>query len=308
MKKLVPIIAGEPKSINAEIIAKTWKQTKNKLLIIGDYKILKKQLINFKVNLSNINIITDLKYATNKLNILNVKKKNIQSSQYIFDCLKTAVDLIKKKKIKGFINAPINKKILNKKYPGITEYLAANDKVLGREIMMIYNNKLSVVPLTTHIPIKLVHQKITFNLIKNKIFYLSNYYKKLFKKKPKIAVLGLNPHNDENKKNSTEKKIITPAIKKLKKLKIRVNGPFSADTAFNKINRNKFDIIVGMYHDQILAPFKALYEFNAVNITLGLSYLRISPDHGTAENIIGKNIANPQSMMLAVNLFNKFNV
>ena len=121
-------------------------------------------------------------------------------------------------------------------------------------------------------------------------------------------MLGLNPHNDENKKNSTEKKIINPAIKKLKKLKINVIGPLSADTAFNKNYRNKFDIIVGMYHDQVLAPFKALYEFNAVNMTLGLSYLRISPDHGTAENIIGKNIANPQSMMLAVNLFNKFNV
>ena len=308
MKKLITIIAGEPKSINAEIIAKTWKQTKNKLLIIGDYKILKKQLINFKINLSNINLIMDVNNATNKLNILNVKKKNIKSDQYIFDCFKTAINLIKKKKIKGFINAPINKKILNKKFPGITEYLAANDKVLGREIMMIYNNKLSVVPLTTHIPIKLVHQKITFDLIKNKIFYLSKYYKKLFKKKPKIAVLGLNPHNDENKKNSTEIKIISPAIKMLKKLKIKVIGPLSADTAFNKINRNKFDVIVGMYHDQVLAPFKALYEFNAINITLGLSYLRISPDHGTAENIIGKNIANPQSMILAVNSFNKFNV
>ena len=308
MKKLITIIAGEPKSINTEIIAKTWKQTKNKLLIIGDYKILKKQLINFKVNLSNINIITDVNNATNKLNILNVKKKNIQSNQYIFDCFKTAIDLTNKRKIKGFINAPINKKILNQKHPGITEYLAAKDKVLGREIMIIYNNELSVVPLTTHIPIKLVHQKITFNLIKNKIFYLSKYYKKLFKKKPKIAVLGLNPHNDENKKNSIEKKIIFPAIKKLKKLKINVNGPLPADTAFNKINRNKFDVIVGMYHDQVLAPYKALYEFNAINITLGLSYLRISPDHGTAENIIGKNIANPQSMTLAINLFNKLNV
>ena len=98
MKKLVTIIAGEPKSINAEIIAKTWKQNKNKLLIIGDYKILKKQLINFKVNLSNINIITDVKHATNKLNILNVKKKSIRSSQYIFDCFKIALDLVKKKK------------------------------------------------------------------------------------------------------------------------------------------------------------------------------------------------------------------
>ena len=308
MKKLITIIAGDPNSIGSEIIAKTWKQKKNKLLIIGDYKILRKQLIKFKINFSKINLIKDVNNATNKLNILNVKKNNIQPHQYIFDCFQIAIDLVKKKKIKGFINAPINKKILNKKYPGITEYLATKDRVLGKEIMMIYNNKLSVVPLTTHIPIKLVHQRITFNLIKNKVFYLSKYYKKLFKKKPKIAMLGLNPHNDENKNNSIEKKIITPAIRKLKKLKINVSGPLSADTAFNRINRNKFDVIVGMYHDQVLAPFKALYEFNAVNITLGLSYLRISPDHGTAENIVGKNIANPQSMILAANLLNKFNV
>ena len=308
MKKLITIIAGDPNSIGSEIIAKTWKQKKNKLLIIGDYKILRKQLIKFKINFSKINLIKDVNNATNKLNILNVKKNNIQPHKYIFDCFQIAIDLVKKKKIKGFINAPINKKILNKKYPGITEYLATKDRVLGKEIMMIYNNKLSVVPLTTHIPIKLVHQRITFNLIKNKVFYLSKYYKKLFKKKPKIAMLGLNPHNDENKNNSIEKKIITPAIRKLKKLKINVSGPLSADTAFNRINRNKFDVIVGMYHDQVLAPFKALYEFNAVNITLGLSYLRISPDHGTAENIVGKNIANPQSMILAANLLNKFNV
>ena len=98
MKKLIAIIAGEPKSINVEIIAKTWKQTKKKLLIIGDYKILKKQLINFKVNLSNINNITNVNYARNKLNILNVKKKKTQSNQYIYDCFKTAIDLIKKKK------------------------------------------------------------------------------------------------------------------------------------------------------------------------------------------------------------------
>ena len=101
MKKLVTIIAGEPKSINTEIIAKAWKKTKNKLLIIGDYKILKKQLINFKINLSNINIITDVNSAKNKLNIFNVEKKNIQSNQYIFDCFETAINLIKKKRSKA---------------------------------------------------------------------------------------------------------------------------------------------------------------------------------------------------------------
>ena len=173
--------------------------------------------------------------------------------------------------------------------------------------MLIHNKKLSVVPLTTHIEIKNVTNKITFNLIKKKIITLNKFYFKLFKKKPRISILGLNPHNSENKKYSIENKIIKPAVFKLKKLKININGPFPADTAFSKENTMAYDVIVGMYHDQVLSPFKALYGYDAINLTLGLKYLRLSPDHGTAQNIVGLNKANPQSLISSINFLNKIN-
>ena len=119
--------------------------------------------------------------------------------------------------------------------------------------------------------------------------------------------MGLNPHNSENRKNSIENKIITPAVKILNKLNINIKGPFPADTVFNNQKKLNYNIIVGMYHDQVLAPFKALYGFDAINITLGLKYLRISPDHGKAQDIVGLNKANPQSLISAINFLNKIN-
>ena len=247
------------------------------------------------------------KLKKKKLNILNIPFSNNFSSKkkYVLNCLDLAHSLALSKKIKGFINAPIDKRIFENKYLGVTEYLAFKNKLKKREIMLIYNKKLSVVPLTTHIPIKDVTKKITSDLIIKKILQLFLCFKKLFKKNPRIALLGLNPHNSENKKNSIENKIIKPSIKKLKKKGINISGPYSGDTGFMKKNRNRFDIIVGMYHDQVLTPFKTLYEFDAVNITLGLKYLRLSPDHGTAQNLKGKNKANPQSLLAAINFLNK---
>ena len=106
---------------------------------------------------------------------------------------------------------------------------------------------------------------------------------------------------------SIENKVIKPAINILKKLKVDIKGPFPADTAFNKQNLTSFDVIVGMYHDQVLGPFKAIYGYDAINITLGLEYLRLSPDHGTAKDIIGLNKANPNSLISAINFLNKIN-
>ena len=165
---------------------------------------------------------------------------------------------------------------------------------------MLYNKNISVIPLTTHINLKDVNKKINKNLIEDKIITLTNSYKKIFAKKPLIALLGLNPHNDEIRTNSEEKKIIIPAIKKLKKLNHKIEGPFPADTAFSKVFINKYDVIVGMYHDQVLAPFKAIYNFDAINITLGLKYLRLSPDHGVGENIIGKKKADYLSLLTCI--------
>jgi 4-hydroxythreonine-4-phosphate dehydrogenase len=308
MKNLIAITAGEPESINSEIIAKTWNkiQFKNKLLVIGNYNLLKNQFkkLNFKLPLHLIRELKD--FRKEKLNILDVKFSNnsISKKKYILDCIDLAHKFSLKKKIKGFVNAPISKNVLGKNFLGVTEYLAYKNKVKNKEIMLIYNKKLSVVPLTTHLEIKDIYKNITFSLIKNKVLSLSKNYKKTFKKNPRIALLGLNPHNSENKSDSIENRIVKPAIIYLKKKRINISGPYSSDTIFMKKNRENFDVIVGMYHDQVLAPFKTLYEFDAINITLGLKYLRVSPDHGIASDLIGKNKATPQSLISAIKFLN----
>ena len=214
---------------------------------------------------------------------------------------KIAIDLAKKKKVAGFINCPINKfETFGLRTMGITEFLAKKEKVLGKEAMLIYNKSLSVSPITTHIKIKNVSKKITKKIIIDKSLTINNFYKKRFNIKPKIGLLGLNPHNFEFRKGSEESKTIIPAIKTLKKNKVFVYGPISGDTAFNNQSKKKYDVIIGMYHDQVLSPFKALYNFDAINVTLGLPYIRVSPDHGTGEDIIKKNLANPKSLIQCI--------
>ena len=316
----IAIIAGEPNSISSEIIFKIWKsRKKNKYVpffIIGSHFLLTLQKNKLKHNISIKKIDKKFTVKTlkgNKLPLLNVEykqKKAFQkiskkSNSYIFECFDIAKKLIKEKKIKGFINCPIAKEtLLGKKYQGITEFLATKSKKRGNEVMLLFNRKLSVSPLTTHIPIKEVSKKINKSKIIKKIKIIDNFYKKNFSKKPKIAILGLNPHNYSFSKQSEEKNIILPAIKALKKLKINVIGPISPDASFVYYKTNKIDLIFGMYHDQVLTSFKALFEYNAINITLGLPYIRVSPDHGVASNIIGKNIANPKSLMESIKFFN----
>ena len=170
--------------------------------------------------------------------------------------------------------------------------------------MLINNKDTSVSPITTHLDLKDVPKKINKQLIISKVKTINQNFKKLFKRKPKICILGLNPHNAELRKNSEEVKVIIPSILKLKKLKINIKGPFIADTIFIK-EFKKFDVIVGMYHDQVLAPFKSIYKFDAINITLGLKYLRLSPDHGVAIDLIGKNKANISSLLNCIDFLDK---
>ena len=318
MKKLIAIVAGEPNSINSEIIVKTWKKIKNtkNFFVIGNYSILKKQIneIGQNIKISKINSINELSIKEN-LNILDVPLKFKSSfivsadntKEYVLKSLDVAHGLAMNKLIKGFVNLPINKKILSNKYLGVTEYLAFKNNVKDKEVMMIYNKKMSVVPLTTHLEVKNITGKIKPSLIKVKMISLNKEYKKLFKKKPAIAVLGLNPHNSENQKNSIENKVIKPTLIYLRKLGLNIRGPFPADTIFNIQKKLKYNVVVGMYHDQVLAPFKALYGFDAINITLGLKYLRMSPDHGTAQDIVALNEANPQSLISAINFLKTIN-
>ncbi len=321
MKNLICIISGEPNSINSEIIGKVLKMKKKfnrqNFFIIGNYKLIKKQFDQLKSNikLKKIIRIDNYDFAKNNFvldvplefkNPFKVPIKNKRS--YIMNCFKIAIDLAKKKKVAGFINCPINKfETFGLRTMGITEFLAKKEKVLGKEAMLIYNKSLSVSPITTHIKIKNVSKKITKKIIIDKSLTINNFYKKRFNIKPKIGILGLNPHNFEFRKESEESKTIIPAIKTLKKNKVFVYGPISGDTAFNNQSKTKYDVIIGMYHDQVLSPFKTLFNFEAINITLGLPYIRVSPDHGTGEDIIKKNLASPESLVQCIKFFSKIN-
>ncbi len=308
------IILGEPNSINSEILAKS-KAFRSKAIIIGNYNLLKSQLKILKINrkLKKIKELKNVGKSKNTLRVLDVPLKFKKafsvnpkaSSAYIKECFEIGHKLCLQNKIHGIINCAINKKNLFKdKNIGITEFLAQKNKIYNSEVMLIYNKKLSVVPITTHIRIKDISKRIKKNLLLGKIKTLKKYYQKYFKKNPRIAVLGLNPHNLELKKDSEEFKIIRPVINALKH-KVRISGPYPADTIFFKENLKKFDVIVGMYHDQVLTPFKALFGFDAINLTFGLPYIRMSPDHGVAEDKKKLNRSNPQSLNRCIEIISK---
>ena len=320
MTRTIAIIAGEPNSISSEIIFKCWKKRKQyihkPLFVIGSIHLLnlqkKKLKYNIKIKKINNNFRTkDL--LGNKIPVYDViykqekpfQKISSKSNKYIFKCFDIAKKFINNQKILGFINCPVCKESLfKKKYQGITEFLSKKTNKSGNEVMLIYNKKLSVSPITTHISLKQVSRKINKLEIIKKVKIINNFYKKIFRKKPNIAIMGLNPHNSSSTKESEEKEIIFPAVKAIKKSGIKAMGPISPDAFFAIFNQYKIDVIVGMYHDQVLSPFKTLFKYDAINITLGLPYIRISPDHGVAENIIGKNVANPNSLIESIKFFN----
>ena len=214
--------------------------------------------------------------------------------------------MIKKKRSFALINGPISKTtFLKGKYNGITEYLAFKTRT-NNEVMFLFNKELSVSPITTHIPIDKVAKKIKKKIIINKINSINNFYKKFLGFKPRIAVTGLNPHCETFEGRDIEKKEILPAIRILRKKKIKVLGPFSADTVFLKENRKKFNIIVGMYHDQVLGPMKTIFGFDAINITIGLPFIRITPDHGPNYKMFGLNKSSPKSLIQAFSFLNKY--
>ena len=318
-KNSILIISGEPNSVFLEIFFKSIKKNyKSRIILISSLKLLKFYMKKFNFKKS-INII-DYKNIENKLlkknsiNLIDINYKferdqfnkiSYKSKKFITKSFEIALDLVKSGLTNKLINGPISKKkFLNKKYPGITEYIAkkTNTKNIA---MLIYNKNLSVCPLTTHMPLKNVHKKINKKNIFNKIKLIDSFYKQRKNIRPNIAVLGLNPHCESTDYFNEDEKIIKPSIKNLINLGYKVSGPYSADTIFLKNNRKKFDVILGMYHDQVLTPVKSLFEYDAVNITLGLPFIRISPDHGPNEKMIGKNLSNPLSLIQAIRFLDK---
>ena len=319
-KEPIIIVAGEPNSIFLEIFFKSIKKKiyNRPLIIIVSKKLLEEQMKKlgflFKIN----TIDQNFKYFDNldnkKINLIDVKYKfnkcfekiSSNSNSYIEKTFRIALKILIQNKFSKFINGPISKKyFLNGKSLGITEYLAKKTKNNNNAVMLIFNKKLSVSPITTHLALKDVNKHISKKKIYTHVKLITEFYKKNFKKKVRIAITGLNPHCESNFKNCEEDAVIIPAIKELKNKNFKVEGPFPADTIFMKDHFKKFDIIIGMYHDQVLTPMKALFGFDAINITLGLPFVRISPDHGPNSSMLGKNLSDPKSLIEALKFLDK---
>ena len=310
----IVIVGGEPNSVFLEIFFKAKKiKIKRPVILIASKKLVLSQMkqlkFNFELNLIKEKKINfdDLEFK--KINLIDVpytfkkpfEKISNKSNIYISKCFSIALDILKKNKFADLINGPISKRnFLRKNFLGITEYLSHKTKMKKNVVMLIYNKRLSVSPLTTHLPIKDVNKNITKKRILNQVELITQFYKKKINKKPRIAVTGLNPHCESNYESSEEDKFIKPAIKSLIKRKYLIKGPYSADTIFMKEHIKNFDVIIGMYHDQVLTPAKTLFGFKAINITLGLPFIRISPDHGPNIKMMGKNKSNPISLIEAL--------
>ena len=317
--KPIIIVAGEPYSVFLEIFFKSKKKIniKKPIILIASKELvllqMKKLGFDFEINTINANEFKFHSLDKKKINLIDVKFKfnkifdkiSGKSNLFINQSFKIALKILKEKNCSGLINGPISKKhFLKGKILGITEYLSKKTKK-NNVAMIIFNKKLSVSPITTHLALKNVNKNISKKKICAHIELINEFYKKNFKKIPRIAITGLNPHCESNFKDCEEDKIIIPAIKSLKAKNFRIEGPFPADTIFMQEHLKKFDIIVGMYHDQVLAPMKALFGFNAINITLGLPFVRISPDHGPNSSMLGKNLSDPKSLIEALKFLDK---
>ncbi len=317
--KPILIVHGEPNSIFLEIFFKSlkFKNYKSPLILICSKKILdfymKKYKFKKKIRLLETLNFNPQKLSNKYINLIDVKYNNSlrdkkishRSNPYIKNCFEISFKLLNLGITNKFINGPISKKsFLNKKFLGITEYLSKKFKVKS-SAMLIYNDMLSVCPITTHLPIKFVAKKIKRKTLIEKVKLINEFYVKNKGFKPKIGVLGLNPHCESVHTFNEDDKILKPTIKLLASKKFNISGPYSADTFFLKDNRKNYNVVIGMYHDQVLTPLKTLFEYNAINITLGLPFTRVSPDHGPNQKMVGKNLSNPLSLIKAIQFLDR---
>lgn len=229
---------------------------------------------------------------------------NPKNSAYVLRCLDNAISHALKGEIRAVVTGPINKMLVNKSginFTGHTEYIAAKLNIKD-PVMMLAQGELKVVIMTTHIPLASVPKFITKERLETVIRITEKELRNKFKiKTPRIAICGLNPHAGEDGHVGTEESsVIKPVIDQMKVLGFKIDGPIPADTVFALENYKKYDVVIAMYHDQGLAPFKALAFGEAVNITLGLPIVRTSVDHGTAFDKAATGMARSTSLEAAI--------
>ena len=315
-KIIVGISIGDLNGIGIEVILKTF-QDRRMLefctpVIFGATKVISyhKKALNLDVPVQGITSINQVNHS--KINVLNIWKEEVAielgnstkiSGEYAAKSLTSAVKYLKEKKVDVLLTAPINKENIQSEdfnFPGHTEYLEEN--LEGKSLMILMTDALKIGLITGHIPIAKVAETITPALIKEKV---QTMYTSLIEdfgiNKPKIAVLSLNPHcGDKGVIGKEDDKIIKPTIDEIKETGKLVFGPYAADGFFGSESYKQFDGVLATYHDQGLAPFKALSFGNGVNFTAGLNEIRTSPDHGTGFDIAGKGVANPSSFTQAL--------
>ena len=323
MSSSLPFIVtpGEPAGIGAEITIKSWHTGQRDICVIESPNRLADVATQLGIPLS-IRAITHPDQFTaddNSLHVIAIDwpvqpvfgSPDHRNGQIIVDSITTATAFCRDGSAAGMVTNPIQKATLHEAgfaYPGHTEFLASMASTdPGGPMMMLASDKLRVVPLTIHIPVKDVPNSISKQSIVTAAQLLDASLKRFFGlSTPRIAVAGLNPHAGENRNIGREDQdIIQPAITDLQQSGLKVTGPYPADTLFHEEARKSYDAVIGMYHDQVLIPLKTIDFFGGVNVTLGLDLIRTSPDHGTGLDIAGSGTARPDSLMAAIDMARK---
>lgn len=325
MTKPLALTMGEPSGIGPDLALSVWKQREQlglpPFILFGCAKTLALRAAALGMEISIVPVDRHAPEITGSAGIpvidLPVSTPDCCGSLQtangtaVIDFIDLAVAGVMKDDFSGLVTCPIHKKNLYEagfSHPGHTEYLATlATRHTGEPhtpVMMIASDILRTVPVTIHIPVNDVPQQLTGELIKTTIQVCnSDMIAKFGIAKPRIAVAGLNPHAGEDGAMGTEEQtIISPALDELRKEGLNIQGPLPADTMFHPRARAGYDVAVCMYHDQALIPAKTLAFDEGVNVTLGLPFVRTSPDHGTALDIAGKNIARPDSLISAMRM------
>ena len=302
LKPKIAVTIGDPSGIGPEIVYRAVNSLKIQRVcspvVVGDKYIISKY---FNINKKYKNI--DFVFSSDYKKDVVIGKPSKLSGTIACDAIKTAVKLCLENKTKSMVTAPVSKesfKYAGLKFSGHTEFLASLTKTKNYCMMMICD-KINSVMVTRHLPVSKVSSVLTQKDIVLTTKLSADFIEKVINKKPKILLCALNPHAGDNGiLGNDEKKTIIPAINKLKKQQYNICGFYPVDVAWAKFLKNKYDLIVGMYHDQIMLPLKILNPKKIVNVTVGLPFIRTSPGHGTAFDIAGKNIADSSSMEQAI--------
>ena len=310
------ISTGDPNCIGIEVILKSLEKInfigKFTPVIFSNYNLIEEQKRIFNVNCEIVPINNIENLSRNSVNVFNINNKNfdIEFGKSNSDggeisrlSLRLAVKFLKNSMIDGLVTGPINKNNIQNddfNFKGHTDFL--DSCFNGQALMFMVSSEIKIALLTEHIPIDKVVGEITTELIKSRIKLVEKSLKNDFNiNKPKIAVLSINPHvGDGGVIGKHDDVILSPTIQEVSKSGIDISGPFASDSFFGTNMYKSFDAIIASYHDQGLIPFKTLTFGNGVNFTAGLDIVRTSPDHGTAYDIAGKNIANPSSFSSAI--------